>query len=307
MVNDFSAARGPTAFTTFDVDKINRMAAACRSVGIEVQLTSWVMPHDIFINGANEQLPSLLVSTGATMLWWDAEGPWCDATGSFDYANAAAKLARVFPRLALSGIGAALAELTELAKVCCVHSPQAYATTTSDAFPEKVVEWSLEQWRARFDEPDEGYVMGLAGYKQAADAVSTMQPCIDDCLAANIRRVCYWTINSVDDDQDVVEFVYDLADVRVLPPRPPAPQPTARIAGIMPPLSIASMPTDVKSQHLLAAQALLHDAWGIDPGPRDGLPGPKTEAAVKEFQTRRGLTISGVVTGGTWHELLSDL
>jgi hypothetical protein len=305
MGNDMSEDRGPTPFRTFDVDDLNRMAAACRAAGIEVHLTIWAMPHDEYLDGALAVLPGLIASMGATMLWWDAEGPWHDATGCFDFATAAAKAARVFPRLALSGIGAALAELRELAEVCCVWSPQAYATKESEADPPDVVEYSLGRWREAYGEPEEGWCVGLAGYKQAADAVSTMQPPIDDVLAARIRRVCYWTINSIDDDQDVVDFVAGLANVRNLPPPVLPPPPPPRINGIMPTLNIATMPTGVESRLLRIVQHLLL-AWDINPGPDDGLPGPKTEAAVKEFQTICGLHVNGVVTGATWYELLSD-
>jgi peptidoglycan hydrolase-like protein with peptidoglycan-binding domain len=73
----------------------------------------------------------------------------------------------------------------------------------------------------------------------------------------------------------------------------------------MPTLNIATMPTGVESRLLRIVQHLLL-AWDINPGPDDGLPGPKTEAAVKEFQTICGLHVNGVVTGATWYELLSD-
>jgi hypothetical protein len=268
------------------------MASACLDAGIEVQLTTWVMPHDSWLDGALAVLPGLLVDTGATMLWLDAEEPWTQATGCFDYQAAASRLAHAFHRLALSGIGAALEELTELAKVCDVFSPQAYATSDSQSTPAGVVPYSIECWRSRFGEPLDGWIIGLAAYDQGSPASTTMQPPIDDVTAAGCEAVCYWTINTIAERGDVRAFVAGLS-----------PAPTKSAAGIFPTLTIATMPAGVYSGQLCAAQALFHHAWKIDTGSIDGLPGPKTIAAVKSFQAARGLEVTGSVDGGTWVEL----
>jgi hypothetical protein len=294
MINDFSADRGATAFRTFDRSKIVAMARACRDLGIEVHLTSWVMPHDTFLDGALEVLPALIVETVATMLWWDAEEPWTRATGCFDYAMAAARACSVFGRCALSGIGGALEELTELAKLCCIYSPQAYATTNSQSTPGGVVPYSIGQWRSRFGEPADGWIIGLAAYDQGSNPAAMMQPPIDDVAAASIGAVCYWTSRSIAEDPDVCAFVAGLT--------PTAPG-AASNDGIMPTLAIAAMPKGVRSQQLAAVQGLLL-AWGVDPGPLDGLPGSKTSAGVQAFQSAHGLAVTGVVDGSTWVALL---
>jgi len=291
MLNDFSAERAECSFRTFDTAKILALASACADAGIEVQLTTWVMPHDSWIDGALAVLPGLMVETGATMLWLDAEEPWTKATGSFDYRTAANRLASAFPRLALSGIGAALKEISELAKVCDVFSPQAYATSDSQSTPGGVVPYSLNSWRSRFGEPLEGWVIGLAAYNQGEPAPSTMGPPIDDVVASGIEQVCYWTINAISARADVQAFVAWLS-----------PAPTT-LTGIFPTLPIATMPARIYSGQLCAAQALLHHAWLVDTGPIDGLPGPKTIAAVRSFQTARGLQVTGSVDGATWVEL----
>jgi hypothetical protein len=297
MLNDFSKARGPTAFTTFSVDKINAMAKACRDAGIEVHLTSWAMPHEAFMTGALEVLPGLMTSTGATMLWWDAEEPWVHATGTFDYAEAAATADCIWPVLALSGIGSAPVELCELAKVCRVYSPQGYADDDGNgATPGGVVPYSLGEWRERYGLPTDGYVVGLAGYDQGTPPASTMQPPIDDVLAAGIDEVAYWTINSIADRSDVTAFVAGLTSPV------PAPAPSR---GIFPTLAIASMTKGTVVAQLRTVQGLLL-AWGIDPGPLDGLSGPKTEAGVRAFQEMRGLAVSGVVDDATWCSFLRE-
>jgi peptidoglycan hydrolase-like protein with peptidoglycan-binding domain len=47
------------------------------------------------------------------------------------------------------------------------------------------------------------------------------------------------------------------------------------------------------------AQQLLTD-YGYDPGAVDGAFGPKTEQAVKQFQTDFGLTVDGIVGPKSW-------
>jgi hypothetical protein len=270
MLNDFSKARGPTAFTTFSVDKINAMAKACRDAGIEVHLTSWAMPHECFMVGALEVLPGLMQSTGATMLWWDAEEPWVHATGPFDYAEAAEYATRCFPRLALSGIGSAPVELCELAKVCRVYSPQGYADDDGNgATPGGVVPYSLGEWRERYGLPTDGYVVGLAAYDQGTPPASTMQPPIDDVRTDGDHDVAYWTINAIADRSDVLAFVAGLTS-------PAAPPPSR---GIFPTLVIASMTKGTVVPQLRTVQGLLL-AWGIDPGPLDGREGVPGDARV---------------------------
>jgi len=42
-----------------------------------------------------------------------------------------------------------------------------------------------------------------------------------------------------------------------------------------------------------------------DVGPVDGVFGPKTEAAVKAFQTDQGLVVDGIVGRNTWKALFN--
>jgi hypothetical protein len=301
MVNPMPEDYGSSPFVTHNIDKIKAMAAAWRKHGREVHFTSWAKPHREYMQGALEVLPGLMQSTGATMLWWDAEEPWVHATGSFDYAEAAEYAARCFPRLALSGIGSAPVELCDLAKVCRVHSFQGYADDDGDgATPGGVVPYSLTCWQDQYSVPAEGYIVGLAGYDQGTPPASTMQPPIDDVLAAGISDVCYWTINAIADRSDVTTFVAGLSTPVTQPPA------TSSTGRIFPTLVIPSMPKGVVSKQLMAVQALLRDVWGVDPGPVDGLPGTKTENGVKTFQSSLGMPATGVVDGNTWVELLSE-
>ena len=290
MLNDFSDKREASEFETFNVDKIAAMAAACQAAGIEVHATTWIMPHDLFIDGMLEELPPLLARIGCTLLLLNAEGPWTHAEGEFEYEAAAEKLLDMFYQLGLTGIGSAPEELLSLARICAVWCPQSYATEGSQATPGGVVPYSISRWSDEFGNPSHGWIIGLAAYDQDTPAEASMQPPIDDVEASGLSEVCYWTINAISERTDVQTFVAGISKA-------------TSAAGIFPTLPIATMPKGVYSGQLCAAQSLLHHAWKIDTGPIDGLPGPRTIAAVKTFQSARGLLVTGSVDGGTWVEL----
>src|SRR5262245_5648570 len=52
-------------------------------------------------------------------------------------------------------------------------------------------------------------------------------------------------------------------------------------------------------------QEMLVD-FGFDPGPVDGINGPKTQAAVKEYQTARGLGVDGVAGPATRNKMFTE-
>ena len=74
----------------------------------------------------------------------------------------------------------------------------------------------------------------------------------------------------------------------------PAPPPSLPPAAVCPRLSLGS-----RGPAVTKLQVLLKNA-GIDPGPVDGAFGPKTEAAVRTFQSQKGLPVTGVVNVPTW-------
>lgn len=79
------------------------------------------------------------------------------------------------------------------------------------------------------------------------------------------------------------------------PPTPPAPTPPA--PGLCPTLQRGS-----RGAAVIRLQNLLRNA-GFDPGPSDGIFGARTESAVREFQRRRGIPVTGVVNVRTWTAL----
>lgn len=95
-----------------------------------------------------------------------------------------------------------------------------------------------------------------------------------------------------------------IAPPPVAPPAPPAPQaapapaaPAPRTEGKGPVLMQGHAGEPVKK-----LQERLKEL-GFDPGPADGIFGPKTLAAVKAFQQAKGLEVDGVVGKQTWGAL----
>lgn len=296
VTNDFSKNRGPTEYWTRDLARLANMADACHAAGIEVTLTTWVMPHDVFVDGMLEQLPEIIDATGATRLYLDAEEPWNAATGEFDREVAAWEIGSGLGdivELALSAIVyCPEVEILPLAGICPVYSPQAYSTIANDLDPHTGVTKARDRWVAKFGEP-ECWSMGLAAYKLPIPPDPYMQPPIDQCRALEIEDVCYWDLGQAADDEDRLDFIASLTD-----------PPTVAAPGIFAPLELEALPSSVFSRGVLIVQHLL-TAQGFDPGPFDGLPGAKTLAAVQSFQLARRLAPTGVVDYGTWGWLVS--
>lgn len=93
------------------------------------------------------------------------------------------------------------------------------------------------------------------------------------------------------------------------PSTPPAPSPSAAPPLLMLPdataspaprsLSVAqagSGDVDLSNRRLVASVQKALRAVGFDPGPVDGLVGPRTRSAVRAYQEARGLPQDGVIT-----------
>jgi len=86
----------------------------------------------------------------------------------------------------------------------------------------------------------------------------------------------------------------------------PTPVPVAPSPRPLPPPEIPMPQVGVGSSggYVFGLQARLKDL-GFDPGPIDGVFGPKTQIAVKDFQADVGLPITGVVDSATWKALFT--
>lgn len=180
IVNDHSAWRAPTRFTTYPTVKIVALVHDARAAGLDVHLMSWVMPHRDYLLGARDALLPLLERTGASSLQFDAEEPWTQATKPMPYGDAAELVRALFPRaqtmedelnvmVGVNAIGYAPAEkVGPLLSVADYVVPQCYSTSTSKLDPSTVVARLMRRWRKVFTfKPTCNFVVGLAAYRQS--------------------------------------------------------------------------------------------------------------------------------------------
>lgn len=274
MLNDFAWARSEREFETHDVEKIATFAGELHAAGLDVTLTTWVMPHEGFIRGMGAQLPALVELTGARATVLDAEEPWAQATGAMSHDDAAELVGEVLEGqvLILSGISYAnTSALIGLSRVCPIWSPQAYATTKDGSMdPAKAVSGSLSRWRSKFGEPY-SWIMGLACYSQPTPASLYMDPCLAQTREAGIESVCYWSHKPILDRADVREVL--------LAAREPGG------GGLSPTIEAAMV---AQLQGLLAgASVSMGDA--VHPGEVDGIAGPNTSRGLDAFSAALGL------------------
>jgi hypothetical protein len=300
MVNPFPGIE-PAEFPLRPRERIEAMIHACRAEGIQVRLTSWVQPYESYIRGAAEKLLPLLEQYQDTvnMVEWDAEECWVRAEHHAGWVAASELIAELFEghRMGVTGIGSGPDEVGPLAQRCDWWLPQAYATTKNGSDPYNVVQYSYKRW-SRWGQPGGGYIFGLAGFRQPEDAQTAMARSIESVkdLPIEADRVCYWDWGQIRQRTDVLGFITRLSSYNRINLDAP----------IMQALDIGHMSSsaDEAQQAVLIVQALLGEAWGVDPGPYDGQPGAKTLAAVEHFQTRAGLPVTGVVDAATWCALI---
>lgn len=213
MINDFAAKRSPTQFAHHDRARLVALSKAMRDAGLLVDVTTWVMPHETFIDGMADALPALLEQMGVRRVWLDAEEPWTKAKSPLPWLDAAQLVAEAIPAeypITLSAISYANADaLRPLSRVCDYWSPQAYATTREGSSnPATIVGASVDRWRERFaGSPRRGWVMGLAAYSQPSNAASMMAPPVAQAIELDIPEVCYWSHTSLEATPAVRNFI----------------------------------------------------------------------------------------------------
>jgi hypothetical protein len=296
MLNDFRAADSSVPFVTHDPELVIALADACHAAGIEVSLTSWIMPYRQFLADAAAQLLPLLKATRSSLLIWDAEELWVRAPGGMSHDGAAELIEDLFGStpMGLTAIVYANTDaLSGLAQVCGTWLPQCYATTNDGSMkPESAVNVGLYTWRKKFGEPD-AWIPGLAAYAQPTTPADYMQPCIDQAAAAGVGSVCYWSHGHIARRPDVAAFMAGIVA-------------THDAGSVMPVLDIERLPSGTSAHPVGLVQSMLA-WWGFDPGAIDGKPGANTLEAVLAFQrSRPRCTASGVVDGQTWWELLAS-
>lgn len=191
MVNDLSKQRKPTRFKFDRLSKDLVEYAAGR--GIEVHVTSWIMPHVAFAREAGDELQHLCGMTGAHGIVLDAEEPWTLAHAARREEAAAAFFdATMGCRVGVTGIGFAdHAKLGPLMSRADYGIPQAYVTKTSGLSLAGIPR-VLQHWQ-QFKRP---IVPALAGYRTDRDGMQASWHAVQPA-----QTVLYWALRHLQDSE----------------------------------------------------------------------------------------------------------
>lgn len=104
-------------------------------------------------------------------------------------------------------------------------------------------------------------------------------------------------------DHDVSTLYVDLTPKPAPKPPQPAPQPAPVPLEVLFAMNVAQVRQGASGAPVRALQTLLN-GWAGDNLTLDGIFGPKTDAAVRAYQHRAGVTVDGVAGPHTWGHLL---
>jgi hypothetical protein len=234
MVADHSAWRTEHAFS--DRPKQGRRAASitdlvrvgrmCTEAGIDLGLTTWVMPHGRYVEScAGYLLDAVRVlalpenDVHVTEIILDAEEPWTQAAGvtTRERNLAAGKLGALLEplrdqgvRFGLTGIGYARERaLDGLAAWCDFAVPQVYATTRNKLDPRRSPKFFADRWTKAFESGE--VVLGLPAYRQGpgmmAAAVAGAREVAADPNSATCSRLIYWSLAHIRASKAITRFV----------------------------------------------------------------------------------------------------
>lgn len=200
MVNDHSSWRGPRAFTCRPVDRIAKFVRLAQDAKIECHITSWIMPHREYIEGAASKLVPMCNDLGIVSLQWDAEEPWTRATKAMRRGEAAKFIDESFAdlngKMGVNAIGYChLGMLRPLVDICDYGVPQAYATSTSNVSPSSGVKRICQRWNDKFGKP---IVAGLAAYRQTGikdySVGGAVSAALDAASEAGAQEATFWSL-----------------------------------------------------------------------------------------------------------------
>lgn len=215
MVNDHSKDRAVTRFRCYEgVESDIRIA---RELGLEVHLTSWLMPHETFIVEATDRLRDLseqcTEGDRPTSVLWDAEEPWTQAdegmpvTHAADFAHECLKGVP----MGVTGIGYAdldldTPELDGKLEALVLHAdyvvPQAYVVAPSSPERKTLTHRGMPRVFERWAAAGKPVVAGLAAYRQAdIDGCNTVGGAIRKSLQVARAHGCeaaiYWALRHI--------------------------------------------------------------------------------------------------------------
>lgn len=200
-------------FHMHDADEIAQLCSLGSQAGLQINLTSWIVPTTSFIDAAARALVPLAQRVSAASLIWDAEEPW-NRQPNANYDAAGQRIGEAFSSLScpmgISGIiNTRYDRLAPLAQRCEILVPQCYATTNNRLDPSKVASLGVGRWRQHFG-ANKRFVVGLAGYRQSSDAAQAQQAMnssLADVRSLGIDTVSYWSLPTVMGSRTVTRVV----------------------------------------------------------------------------------------------------
>lgn len=217
MVNEHSAWREPKPFSTHSLSKIDAFAREVHRVGLELHLTSWLMPHAAYIDSACRILLATARQVDARSVLFDCEEPWTQARAPLPYASAAAMVRQGFEDFPIGVTGIGYAPTAKLSAICAAADylvPQCYSTESSKQSPAIVVPRFAARWRRVF--PGKPIVVGLAAYRQMGipgfSAESALRTAFGGAQAdPHADTVIYWSLAEIRRKRPIAEIIAELA------------------------------------------------------------------------------------------------
>ena len=245
MVADHSAWRREHAFSdrptreegggrrAASIASLVKVGQVCAEAGIDVGLTTWVMPHGHYIDGCTGYLLEAARAMAAagchvTEIIFDAEEPWTRAVGTEPFGKTAGIRAwnrsaamlrdalaplRERPyevRFGVTGIGYAREPaLDPIAEWCDFAVPQVYATVNNGLDPRKSPKIFADRWTRMFERKE--LAIGLPAYRQGpgmmSAAIEGVRAVSQDPNSAEVSRTIYWSLAQLRASKGKAQFV----------------------------------------------------------------------------------------------------
>ncbi len=214
IINDHSVARAPRPYDTYSPSRIVALCKAASDAGLDVHITTWVMPHRAYIERMGLELHEIVARTKIASVTLDTEEPWTLARSPMGWLEAAelVKASMGEIRWGVTAIGFASAtKLGPLVKRAAYGLPQCYATNNPEtARPEDVAPRYVKRWREAFG--IEEIVVGLAAYNQRGIPGHTVESAIRAAYQgaraiAPGSDVSWWSLSAIRNDVTVQKAV----------------------------------------------------------------------------------------------------
>lgn len=212
IVNDHSKSKRPRDYDTYPASRVRALIKAATDAGLETHVTSWVMPHEAYLQRMGLEMRELHEATPYASLVLDAEEPWTLATSPMPWVAAADLTASVLGdlRWGVTGIGyASRTKLGPLVKRGAFMLPQCYATRDTKLRPAEIAPKLCARWHEMFGDVE--LVVGLAAYNQSGIAghtiESAMRAAFQGAQQQSPSAASWWSLSAIRNSTSVQKAV----------------------------------------------------------------------------------------------------